>query len=786
MQLADIPVKVARGALMRSAGAVSIVALIGVLPCAALAEEGLNRNSADPGLIVTARRTRERLQDVPISITVQNDERLQRTNAAELDDVARAIPNLNLSPAGVLGAGQLSVRGVYSPVGAPTVGFYLDDTPIQIRPLGFSGAANPHLFDLDRVEVLRGPQGTLFGSGSLGGTVRFITKQPDLLEASGFGSSELSSTKGGDLGYRFWSAAGGPIVRERLAVRTGFYLRRAAGFVDRVDPVSGATLDADVNDNMTVAVRAAATAALTELVKISSSFYYQRTRSNDLPYFESTRGPHKQSFLIKQPGRDDFFLPSLTVEAQFDKAVLTSVSSYFDREDRRVSDYSSVFSELVLGGSMPGISPAGGTSNITSTRQKSLVQELRFASSRREARFNWVAGAFYQHSRLRLRQKVVEPGISDLVSEIFGLPVEAVFGAPLLPGGITYRGYESIAETQAAAFGEATWRLAETLELLGGVRLSLTKLKLEVNSDGPYAGPVSSSNRVAESQTETPLTPRLSLSYRPGADRLFYAGLSRGYRAGGANTPVPQEPCAADLSLRGRTASPPSFRSDSLWSYELGAKGTFPRHGLTISAASFLIDWRKIQQSISLPNCGFSFVENLGRARNRGFEVEADWTPTSRLHLSAAAGYVDARFRQTLVGGNAAGKLGILVESGDRVPFTPAWSVSAAGEYRVELAPSHRAYIRGEYQFRGSYQRTASAPAVGFNPSTFAGESYTTGNVRAGLKGSVWEAAVFINNVSNDRSVLFSNADLVPASRSPLRQSTLRPRTIGFSASARF
>ena len=195
-------------------------------------------------------------------------------------------------------------------------------------------------------------------------------------------------------------------------------------------------------------------------------------------------------------------------------------------------------------------------------------------------------------------------------------------------------------ESQLSAFGEASWRFAPGLEAFGGLRVSRSGLKLDVVSAGPYAGPDAAANRLDGLRIEYPVTPRLGVAYRPQADTLLYASASRGFRAGGANTPVPSGPCGADLEAIGRTASPASYGSDRLWSFEAGARTTALPFGMTLSASAFQIDWRDIQQQIALPTCGFSFVDNLGRARNRGVEVELDVNPTSALRLSGGIGFV--------------------------------------------------------------------------------------------------------------------------------------------------
>jgi outer membrane receptor protein involved in Fe transport len=251
---------------------------------------------------------------------------------------------------------------------------------------------------------------------------------------------------------------------------------------------------------------------------------------------------------------------------------------------------------------------------------------------------------------------------------------------------------------------------------------------------------------------------------------------------------VPFGRCANDLAAIGRQSSPASYGSDMVWSYEAGGKGQFAHGRGSVRAAVFQVHWEGVQQQISLPTCGFSFVDNLGSAHSRGFELEFEFAPTDKLLFSLGVGHADARFRRSLFAGAGGdeGEPALLVARGDRVPFAPAWSGNAAAEYRLQLPDERRAYVRAEYQFSGRYQRTPRAPAVSFNEAVFRGEAYANALLRAGVNHRAWSASLFADNLFNDRSILFSSADLVPATRTPLRQTTLRPRTLGLAVSFRY
>jgi iron complex outermembrane receptor protein len=743
--------------------------------------------TADSQIVVTARRIEEPIDQTPMSVAALDTDGLERIGAETLADVARAIPNFTLTPTGVLGVETPAIRGIFSPAGSSTVGLYLDDVPIQIRSTGFSRNVDLRTFDLERVEVMRGPQGTVFGANSMGGTIRFITRRPDLIDMDARMSAELAMTDGGGLSHEAQAAIGGPIADGTLGFRAAVYHRRDAGFIDRIRRQDGNAIGRNVDDHSVIALRGSLRAAIGDRVELMPALFYQRGRRDDYPYFDSDLAPYRQRNVHAQPARDRLILPSLTATLDFEDAVLTSVTALLDRDDRQVTDYSLVFGELVLGGAMPGLVPVGGTRSYSDIGQRNVTQEIRIASKPGHGSIDWVAGAFYREAHLDLLQEVVEPGIEELVAQYVGASVVDVFGVPLIEGSISYRGSERVRERQIAGFGEVSWRFLDGFEASAGVRVARSRLGLRVLSEGPYAGGVLT-EPARRSQRETPVTPRFGLSYRPEPGRLFYLSAGKGFRVGGANPPVPTAACAEDLAAFGRTTAPVAYGSDTLWSYEAGMKASVARQQVQLSAAAFQIDWRGIQQPVSLPNCGFSFVDNLGAARSRGFEAQVDVRPTPNLLLYGAIGFVDARFRATVLGSASApgGQRAVIVSRGDRVPLVPRWTGRLGAEVRARLARLGRMFVRTEYQFASAYRRAPSRIAFGFDPRVYRGEAYGTLQARMGLEHEDWKVSLFVRNLLNDRSILFNSAEFVPVTGSPLRQMTLRPRTIGFAASILF
>ena len=731
-----------------------------------------------PIVLVTARRVPEAPDEVPISFVRIDARDLERQGADRLTDIARAVPNLSLPTLGVFGAEQPTVRGVFSPIGASTVGLYVDDVPVQIRSLEVAGNPDLRVFDLDRIEVLRGPQGTLFGASSMGGTIRYLTRQPVLEGEDAQASGEIAAVKGGGITRQLQGAITSAIVPGKLGLRASAYYRRDAGVVDRIDPGTGGRIDSDIDHMSALALRVAAKAVVGEALELTPALFYQRGERADLPFFEDRLGRFRQSAVVRQPGRDRFVLPSLTATLDLGGATLTSVTAWLDRENRQTVDYSGFFGEIVLGGLVPDLRTPGGSRSRTAVDQRSLTQEMRLSSNDPQAQLKWVLGGFYRRSLLTMEQRVVEPGIAELAQTYLGMSIEERFGLPLLADGSSYHSRQRIREQDVAVFGQAAWRPMEGVEATAGLRVSRSSLNFRLFSEGLFAN---GTNHVGpNSQKDTPITPYASLSYQPGRASLLYVSAGKGFRGGGTNGAVPAAACGADLSALGRSSAPDSYASDSLWSYEAGVKKGAPSDPLQLSLALFRIDWRNIQQSVALPNCGFSYVDNLGAARNQGFELALSARPVARLQLSASLGFVDARFRRD-VGAPRADGAGSIVASGDRVPYVPRWSGTVSAEYRFDLAKDVGGFVRSDWQHAGGYRRAPSPQSAAYDPRVYAGEAGDMLSLRVGAGRGPWEVTVFVDNLLDAHALLYRNVELAPATGSPIRQMAQRPRTIGLT-----
>ena len=339
-------------------------------------------------VVVTATKRQESLGNVPISIAAYTSETMDRQGVRSAEDIARLTPGVTFRR-DTFGSGSdtsISIRGISSDSGAATTGVYIDDTAVQIRkqPQTAFGAAFPEVFDIERVEVLRGPQGTLFGAGAQGGVVRFITPTPSLDKQSIYARSEAAYTEHGDPSYELGAALGTPLAQDKVGVRVSAYYRRSGGFVDR-RPLNEATPDStesykDVNDVETTAYRASLLWAPSEAVRINPSIFYQREKSNDSgafwgPLSDASKGRFVSGYVLQQDGTDRFYIPSLKATADLGSVELTSVTSYFNRRASGLQDYTNVNTDFIFETPYPFV-PGWADPGEAKARQNSVLPPL--------------------------------------------------------------------------------------------------------------------------------------------------------------------------------------------------------------------------------------------------------------------------------------------------------------------------------------------------------------------------------------------------------------------------
>jgi iron complex outermembrane receptor protein len=747
-------------------------------------EVDVSQVPADSGaleeIIVTATRRAEPLSKVPISISALNQQSLDQAGAKSMADIAALTPGVDFGSAWYSNGSltQISIRGISQGSGSPTTGLYIDDSPVQVRINSSSQLGNPYplLFDLDRVEILRGPQGTLFGAGAEAGTVRFITPEPSLTTYSEYARAEGSYTDYGAPSYEAGAAVGGPILDNELGFRVSVWGRHDGGWVDRQNWETGA-LDPNANWDDESVMRAALTFAPSDALRITPSVFYQNTHTNDTGlYWQPLSNPDTGKYVngnpVQEEGSDHFTLVSLKVAAGLPWADFTSVSSYFHRNGASIYDDTTFESEIWAGQPYPTL-PGQVTPDFHAQTQNILTQELRLSSPQTDTRFKWVAGLFYSNSRQEETSYGQDEFLPQLIYDSYGLTLEQFFGVPSL-----WEGKYSIVtadhswEKQAALYLHGSYDLLSSVSIGAGVRVA----KVETDYYQFNAGPVDGApHSFAGDQKATPVTPQFNLDYQVTPDDMVYGTVAEGYRLGGVNGPIPlSQPCIPALAQLGLSAAPPTYGPDSVWNFEIGTKDKLANGRLVLDLSAFHDQWRNIQQSVSLAACGYEgFVGNLGRAISNGFDLAVQANISNGLRVGLALGYTDAYYARTI-----AVPPTIIVQKGWTLGNSP-WIATVTPEYDFHLGEQDF-YLRAQDKYHshnsGNWAGN-TAHSLSYDPDLPLPPSSNLLDLRAGMLWGGLDASIFANNALNTHPGLSLSH---PLPGDPLfYNATFRPRTIG-------
>lgn len=798
-------------------------------------------------IVVTATRHEEVISKVPLSISALSQETLDQKGIKDFQDIVRFMPGVSIDNSGT---NAISIRGISSSGGAGTTGIYIDDTPIQMRALGYNPDDTlPKTFDLDRVEVLRGPQGTLFGSGSEGGTVRYIMTQPSLTTESTYVRSELSSTQGGQASGEIGVAHGGPLIDDVLGYRASVWYRYDGGWINRVDPNTGAVVDPNANHANTLSARLAFILKPRDGLTITPAVMYQNARKHDeSTYWTAYSNPSAGVFNNATPERipvpDEYLLSSLKVQLDLGKSELVSNSSYYRRNE--LAGYQGTIYDLsyfqslswnAVGACGPASTtatppcswyplldakgvhlPAGfanySTPNTMTNQQRTWTQEVRWQSSDDASRFKWTVGAFWSLSAETSIEELKDTQIIPFWEDIFGVNPLDFYGpyyscngqgvaGQTFPSCDIYYNYNQSHDRQVAGFGELAYALTDRLKLIVGGRWAKLGFDLSHYGDGlENYGP----GYASASQRETAFTPKLGLSFQADPNNLYYTTYAKGFRPGGGNAPLPSY-CdgAGGLGQTGYpNGAPLTYNSDSTQSFEIGAKNNI-NNRFRLASSVYYIKWNNIQQNVYVAyNCGLQFTDNLGTAVAKGFDLQADLALGTSVTLDAAIGYTDARYSSS-----TAAPKPLLVQSGDAIsgeaainggPGTNApWTASVGAQYNFSVA-THDAFVRmdWEYTARNPWLAAIQDPAtVQYSPNTYTLSSTHFASVRGGLAFGELSLALFVDNLLNSRTT--TNYELAqldannpsylanPTSPTSVEQNayTFRPRTIGITVTYR-
>jgi iron complex outermembrane recepter protein len=734
-------------------------------------------------VIVTAQKRSENILSVPISITALNETTLDQRGVKDIDDLSRLVPGLSLITPAVsttpqsTGVRVVSIRGISATAGSATTGIYVDDTPIQGRE---SGSVYPELFDLERVEVLRGPQGTLFGAGSEGGTVRFITPQPSLDRFSLYSRDEMAFTSGGTPSYEAGVAAGGPVVADKLALRGSIWARQDGGYINRYNFFNDDQTASNTNSIDSYAGRFALLAKPTDAVTITPSLLYQRVDRADSDVWWSTAGLYKSFYDIPQPTTEQFYLPSLAVEWQLPGVSIKSISSFFTRAEIGINRFFHSSKQQLFYPQVPDYS----LSDHIDKTQNNFSQELRLTSSEDHA-LSWVAGLFFMNDRESYREYEDEPLANQLWLATTGFDILDFFGVPLIDGSISYRDNRHDRERESAAFADVSYKLTSRLKISAGVRAAHTEFSFTETSDGPFGVGADLLPLVTSGgSSEHPITPKASLSYDLG-DGVVYTSARKGYRIGGANALLPNI-CDQQLQSLGINGQAPPYTSDSIWSYEIGAKDSLAGGKLQLAASAFRINWSRIQGVIPLNSCAYTFTGNFGTAVSQGGDLQFSIVPLHGLEVSGVIAFTDAHYTQTVPVPGSTTQL--LVRDGDELLNTPRWQGDLSLSYTWSLHDGRDLYARADSSYTGRYFRTYSAGVNGYIGAIRDGESITDISLRSGVRFNSWDVSAFVKNLTDNATPLYQDVGTVPGTygAAAIRSISMRPRTVGVTATYRY
>jgi outer membrane receptor protein involved in Fe transport len=785
---------------------------------------------------VTANRREESLSKVPISVSAYTQDTMDLKGIKDINDIARYTPGVQTDASQT---NQIAIRGIASTGGSGTTGIYIDDVPIQVRDLGFNADdALVKIFDLDRVEVLRGPQGTLFGAGSEGGTVRYITTQPSLTKSSVYAKAETSYTQGGAMSYETGIAAGTPIIDGTLGIRASAWYRRDGGWIDRIDPTTLSIVDPNANHDDTTVLRVAALWQPNDTIKITPSILYQHRARNDVTiYWPEYSNPSQNLFVSANPTArqepDKFYIPSVNVEADLGSARLISTTAYFHRDE--ISGYDGTLYNLgyyqtlaedtpyfpLLDGSgvhlPPGLTDYRSPATVTN-EQRNFSQELRLQSTDPNARVLWTVGAFYSLDREFSLEEIHDPMVDQLFNVLVGEPIATYFGTPLnpdgssyLPMGDSYFNELTSHDRQIAGFGEATIALLDTLKLTVGARVSKTTFSIESLSGGPQnSGP----RPGAAENSQTPVTPKAGLQWQVDPNDMVYFTYAKGFRMGGGNPSIPYDPtyqnptigCTQDFLNFGIKQAPATYKSDSVQSFEIGAKDNI-NNRVRLASSVYYIKWNNIQGNVVPPICQIQWTDNLGNAVSKGFDIQANIQATSALAVDATFGYTDARYTENaypsgavINGPNAPLPL---VASGDAIGgpngigtgySIPPYSATLGVEYKFGVL-DHEAFIRMDYEYEAGdkWIHAALDPRTSqYDPTGIPTSRESFASLRTGTNFGEWLVSFFVDNLTDSHTITNYNHqtnaydDNGALLASPAyRYITYRPRTFGITATYR-
>jgi iron complex outermembrane receptor protein len=693
---------------------------------------------------VTATRRREPVREVPMQVNVMKAETLERAGARNLADYVAEQPGVNLTSSGSVG-GTLTMRGLtMGPVqGIATVGVYVDDVATGLSSAGANGGNTPldmGMLDLNHIEVLRGPQGTLYGAGAMSGVLKYVTNQPDTMEFAGSVKFGTSWTQGGGPGFTTAAVLNVPLKEDVAAVRFAAFTDQVGGSYDAVGPARGRNVDRGHTDGGRVSLLLTPTRELT--VRLTGTV--QDVHRKGLGFEEMdkrTLRPWTRERTRQLSANESFRnltqLFGLDVEYDFGWARLNSITSAQDVKINNTVDVTGLYGPALSALRVPVASvPINST-----VEQHRVSQEFRL-TSRSGTTIEWLAGLYLN------RERGSNNGAMD-ANLIAGL---GSLGLLTSTQSSRYR--------EEAVYGDLTWNVTPALSLTGGLRLARNNQKYASRQTGQLVGPVAAD--AAGTSSESPTTYLAAAKYTLSETSTAYFRAASGYRPGGPNVLK---------ASTDRNVVQPTYNSDSLWSYELGYKADLLDRTLSLEAALYDIEWSGVQQPTR--SGGFTFVTNAGAARIKGSELTLNWKPSKEWRFTANAAAIDARLTEDATGLGA--------KAGTRLPHTPRFATTLGVTRNFSLA-DHPAYVGISARYTGKrdagYRGSAALPSIMM-------PAYTLVDLQAGIDFKTFSVSAYVRNLTNRRGIvsietgLNANPNLVTAALVPAR-------TIGLNVNVPF
>jgi outer membrane receptor protein involved in Fe transport len=722
-------------------------------------------NLALQEIVVSASRVGdESVQKVPMAISVVSPAALDAKGLSGISDFVGELPSVNLQSVSP-GENVVDMRGLVTNEVNPTnaqqrslVALYLDDASIGQE--GF----NPdlHVYDLERVEVIRGPQGTLYGAGSMAGTIRLITKKPDATSFFGDADLSVSDTQHGGTNSSIRGMVNLPLIDDKLAARLVLYRSDDSGYIDNLE-----LGERDANPAYATQGRLAVRWQPSDSFTLDASALFARLNAEGRNAVYPQLGAYTYSSLTPEQLSDYFKLYNITADWDLSFAHLISSSSYTQRHIDEDESFEALDENLLTPGNRL---PAA---NVNGNDIHKFQQEIRLAS-RPDQDLRWVAGVYYERDSQFYPQNLVSPGFDAAFGAEIGDPAfnsQTVYGTPA--PDTPFYGTINVVERQYALFGEATYPILPRLDLTLGARyfdfkdhfdLYFTGVAGAINPGEPDTG--------NGDQSSKGVNPRAVLTFKVNDQVIVYGEAARGFRYGGVNEPAPVVFCAADLAAIGLKESPQSFGPDHLWSYTLGEKGTFAGGRWKMNVDGFYIDWDDVQTLHQLA-CGYNFAQNAGKITSQGIEWESQFRATEALTLGISGSYTDATANGPIPNLGAT--------DGNRAPYFPRNIVTVNGTYDFPL-PQGKIELAADYTYR-------SRQFTDFSPTAF---DYTVIPSSVLLNGSIgymtdrWSVSVYGTNLTGNHLVSIVDVNTNGIYQPGNLEYWGRPRTLGVHAHVKF